>query len=125
MGSSTGPTPATVELVWERDGGRCARCGAGLQRSARGTGWSLHHRRPRGMGGSRVGWVNLPPNLVLLCGSGVTGCHGWVESNRAEAIELGWLVSRIGVQTAAEIPVAYWDGTLRFLDDTGGYTLAA
>lgn len=121
MGRSTGPSPAIVEAVWVRDEGRCARCGAGLQRSDRGRSWSVHHRRPRGMGGSRVAWVNLPSNLVLLCGSGVDGCHGWVEANRAEAVELGWLVSRIGVQTPARIPVPYWDGTLRLLDDEGGW----
>lgn len=75
------------------------------------------------MGGSKTAWVNLAANLVLLCGSGVTGCHGWVESNRAEATELGWLVSRIGIQRAEDIPVPYWDGLLHRLDDEGGYVI--
>lgn len=29
---------------------------------------------------------------MLLCGSGTTGCHGWVHGHPAEAYRLGWLV---------------------------------
>jgi hypothetical protein len=44
---------------------------------------SVHHRRPRMMGGSRNESTYIKPaNLIVLCGSGTTGCHGWVESNR-------------------------------------------
>lgn len=114
----TGPTPATVELVWVRDGGRCARCGIGLNRGARGTAWSVHHRRPRGMGGSRSAWVNEAANLLLLCGTGVTGCHGWVESHRADARDLGWLIPANAVYTSHDVAVPYWDG-LFFLTDYG------
>lgn len=119
MARKTDPTPATVELVWIRDNGSCARCCRGLSRPDRGRSWSVHHRRPRGVGGTSLAWVNLPANLVLLCGSGVTGCHGWVESHRGEAIELGWLVSRLGYLLAEDIPVQYHDGLYR-LDDDGG-----
>ena len=35
---------------------------------------SIHHVLPRGQGGDDV-WENLVP----LCGSGTTGCHGGVE----------------------------------------------
>lgn len=44
------------------------------------------------MGGSRDPLTNTAANLVCLCGSGTTGCHGWVEHNKAEARELGLLV---------------------------------
>lgn len=58
-------------------------------------GWSIHHRVPRGAGGAKhVPWINLPANLLLLCGSGTTGCHGWIEKHRAESIEKGWLMLR-------------------------------
>lgn len=81
------PLPPDVRrLVIERDRGRCRRCG--------GPGGSIHHRLPRGMGGTRWAGIHSPELLVLLCGDGTTGCHGWIESNRAEALRLGWLLSR-------------------------------
>ena len=71
-----------------RDGPYCARC-------ARST-WdypaSVHHRRPRGMGGTRDPRSSDPRNLVSVCGSGVTGCHGWIESHRDQARAAGWLL---------------------------------
>lgn len=104
MTRNTGPTVATVQLVWERDRGACARCGLNVRKEDRGTSWSLHHRRPRGMGGTRHIWVNLPANLAVLCGSGTTGCHGWVEGNRSTAVDAGWLVSGLGRTLPADIP---------------------
>lgn len=49
---------------------------------------NIHHRQPRPVG------PNTMENLVHLCGSGTTGCHGWVEHNRPKAKDLGLLVSR-------------------------------
>jgi len=46
------------------------------------------------MGGSKGSFINEAANLLALCGSGVTGCHGEVESNRARAYDLGLLVHR-------------------------------
>lgn len=43
------------------------------------------------MGGTKRG-VNSLANLALVCGSGTTGCHGYIESHREEAYERGWLV---------------------------------
>lgn len=77
---------ALRKLVHERDEGRCQRCGAFIGSRPR----SLHHRRARGMGGSRL--ANTAANLILLCGTGTTGCHGWIESNRTKAEKLGFLV---------------------------------
>ena len=82
----TGPSIETREQVRWRDRDRCRRCGKPT--------WQIHHRKPRGMGGTRDPLINSPANLVLLCGSGTTGCHGWVESHRTEAREQGWLVSQ-------------------------------
>ena len=90
---NTGPDFDTVMAVLHRDGYRCVRCGTPIE-GDRGVHWSLHHRAPRGMGGTRRPEVNSPSNLIPLCGSGVTGCHGFVESHRAEALDAGWLVSR-------------------------------
>lgn len=50
----------------------CGICG---ERSATG-----HHVISRGQGGDDV-----PANIVALCGSGTTGCHGEIENNNVSA----------------------------------------
>lgn len=40
---------------------------------------SVQHRRAQGMGGTDRTDTHELPNLLILCGDGVTGCHGWVE----------------------------------------------
>lgn len=48
------------------------------------------------------------------------GCHGRVESERAAAYEMGWLVRRNGVRAPSEVPI--WSpvlGAWFLLDDTG------
>lgn len=55
---------------------------------------NTHHRTPRGMGGSKDPRLGLPSNLLRVCGTGITGCHGWIESNRSVAATLGFLVRR-------------------------------
>lgn len=88
MSRATGPTQATRALVLTRDAHACQWCGRQVYEG----GYSIHHRRPRGMGGSRRRDANSPANLVVLCGSGTTGCHGLVESHRDEARARGLLV---------------------------------
>ena len=66
--------------IWLRDGGRCRRC--------KEEGTDIHHRLPRKMGGTTWEHIHDPDLLVLLCRS----CHAWVESNRAQANEEGWLL---------------------------------
>lgn len=46
------------------------------------------------MGGTWREDTNSPANLVILCGTGTESCHGWVETNRAEAYRLGLLVKQ-------------------------------
>ena len=71
-------------VVYARDEWACVRCG-------QGHGLSVHHRRPRGMGGTSRPEIHAMANLLTLCGDGTRGCHGWVESNRTEATRLGFL----------------------------------
>ena len=113
---STGPSPATRQLVLERDGYRCVSCRSSIY--GHGQGFSIHHRMPRGMGGTRNPEVNLPANLLLLCGSGTTGCHGWLESHREKAKEWGYLIRR-GTASPAFEPVLTADGWRRFDNDGG------
>lgn len=95
--ADTGPTAVQRRAVAERAGYRCELClrvlgwpdGAAIAWS---TPHSFHHRRPRGMGGTTRTATNEPPNLLLLCGTGTTGCHGRVEANRDLAYRLGWLL---------------------------------
>lgn len=99
--------PATVELGWERAQGCCERCGKGLDWHDRGWGWSAHHREARGSGGSRLPHVSKVSNMLILCGSGVTGCHGIVETGRSAATDLGYLVSRHGLRRPKDVPVLH------------------
>jgi hypothetical protein len=74
----TGPSPKVRRLVLERDGYACVRCG----QSVIGRPYSLQHRQRRSQSGS-----NSPSNLVVLCGTGTTGCHEQVDSRRDPADE--------------------------------------
>jgi hypothetical protein len=94
----TGPSVKVRDAVYDRAGFRCEVCGA-----AGAYTYSLHHRRPRGMGGSRAEDTDQPPNLLLICGSGTTGCHGRIESYRENARDLGLLLRPW--QDPAETPV--------------------
>ncbi|MFI6168837.1 HNH endonuclease [Nocardia sp. NPDC051052] len=103
---STGPTADVRDQVAERSAGLCERCGQE---------WAaqIHHRRPRGAGGSRLPDTNSLSNLLHICAQ----CHAWIESFREQALALGWLV-RQG-NSPAEIPVSY-RGELRWLQPDGG-----
>lgn len=112
----TARTRAVVKHRAERYGYPvCERCG-------RASGTNVHHRRPRGLGGSKDLATNLPSNLLLLCGSGTTGCHGWIESQRTEAKANGWLLEQW--QSPLETPVRVHDRGLVLLDNIGGMTPA-
>lgn len=110
-----GPTQQVRNQVYERSQGKCEWCG-----QPPSWGSSVHHRKPRGMGGSRKVHVNAAANLLFLCGSGVTGCHGWVESNRQEAVTYGLLVPRPAFP--ATTPIFYRRKRWVLLQDDGSVT---
>lgn len=118
----TGPSRAVRNLVMEREGRACAACGV----SVTGQPFSIQHRRPRGMGGTSDPAANSLSNLVLMCGTGVTGCHGLAESRDPEMNARGfWLTFG---EPPAETPVMlaseHGSGVLVWLDDDGGYSAA-
>lgn len=80
----TGPTAKTVQIVKDRAGNHCERCGHNVEERPA----AVHHRRPRGMGGTNRPGTNSPSNLLLLCDP----CHLTVESSREISREQGWLV---------------------------------
>jgi len=89
----TGPSKTVRRFVLHRDNGQCVRCGKTVYNTHSEQPvqqYSLQHRRARGMGGSKDPQTNSPVNLILLCGTATTGCHGYVESHRDEARYYGW-----------------------------------
>lgn len=78
-----------------RDLGQCVACGLtvvvedgnGLRPVQQ---YSLQHRVARGMGGRSV--IDEPFNLLTMCGTGTTGCHGRAESDPDWARSRGYRV---------------------------------
>lgn len=120
----TGPTKATRELVADRAGFCCEVCGALLRTLE--LGWvavgSVHHRRPRAMGGTTRVETNSPANLLLVCGTGTTGCHQLIEANRTRALAAGHLVRQ--TDDPAAIPTLLHRGWVTLTHD-GTYQEAA
>lgn len=108
----SGFSPAVRALVYARAGNCCEVCGVYTY------GGSIHHRRPRGMGGDKRPETNRASNGLLTCGSGVTGCHGDIEAERGTSLALGLLVRRNDLP--AQVPVHLRIGFV-LLDDTGNY----
>jgi hypothetical protein len=108
-----------------RAGHRCEICGVLLGAGQEGT---VHHRLPRGMGGTSDPDVHRLDRLMLLCGGalgGVKGCHGYVEANGALALANGWKVPH-GAGPAADtmaVPVLLYSGRRVLLDPYGPFYL--
>lgn len=105
---NTNPLRRIVQAVRHRDMDMCVVCGGtnALQ---------THHRRARGMGGTRRADTNEPQNLVTVCAS----CHHRIELNRAHAYRLGLLVHQ--TENPAEVPIHTWRGVI-FLTPAGSFT---
>lgn len=95
----------------ERAEGMCEICGINPANNA-------HHRKNRSQGG-----LDDLSNLLLLCGSGTTLCHGYVTARfknsplwPADPRKRGWTVWRS--QIPRQVPVLYRGQVCR-LDDEG------
>lgn len=111
---NTGPTPAVVDAVLERAMHSCEVCTAGLG-DRRGEDYHVHHRRPRQMGGTRRPGTNYPGNLLVLC----PDCHEQIESNRAIAYDMGWLVPQN--EDPKTVAVLVQRDQWKYLTDDAGY----
>lgn len=87
--------------IKERDGNRCARCGAVND-------LHVHHRQLRSAGADERAC-----NRVTLCAV----CHHWVHYHPGMATEAGWLVSRY--DDPGQVPVRHvlWPGVQVLLTD--------
>lgn len=97
-------------LVRQRSGGICEVCG--VQRAT-----NFQHRKNRSQGGR---W--LAANGLDVCGSGTTGCHGFIHANPAKSYEAGWSVKSTGNEVT--VPVKTWHGFVT-LDNEGNYLAVA
>lgn len=104
---ATGFTPKVRQVIVERSSGRCEVMAEGCTFTAT----AIHHRRPRGMGGSRRPDTNRASNGLATCDS----CHRRVESLRDESRSRGWLVMQN--QPPAGVPVVYRGQRTLLLDD--------
>lgn len=86
----TGPDKQTRQVVLERDSWTCACCGDPIDLR----GYSLQHRVPRGAGGTSDPEINNPSNLITLCGSATSGCHGAAEGRSKVMNRAGYWLER-------------------------------
>lgn len=112
MSRKTGPSKAQADIVIARAGGLCE---AEFVEECNGQAEQMHHRRPRGMGGTRRRDANSPAGILHIC----LPCHNAIESFRGVARERGFLISQHNVAPASHIGV-WRRGELVLLDDLGG-----
>jgi hypothetical protein len=110
----TGPSRKVRALVLERDNWSCVACGRDI---SDGQPYSIQHRVARGQGGG-----NEMSNLVTLCGSAVTGCHGQCESRDREMQAKGyWLESWQSPAAEGVMVHSHQSGVTVWLSPDGGY----
>lgn len=86
---------------------RCEKCGKAGANNA-------HHRVNASQRGR-----SILSNLLLLCGSGTTGCHGWVTNHPELARQGGWSVR--SYMTPRTVVVSLFGGRRVYLTDGGDY----
>lgn len=97
-------SPKTRRQLRERADNYCEVCGLAFATNA-------HHRKNRSQGGG-----DELSNLMFLCGSGVTGCHGQITEHPAESYINGWSVRQ--PRNPLHVPVMYRGGWVT-LDNLG------
>ena len=100
--------------IQDRDVCCCVRCGHYCLNEPH----SVHHRQVKGMGGSKH--RDHPANLIVLCGTGTTGCHGYVHAHPTVSYRLGYLVRSTTRPESAPVWAAGAEWVL--LDDDYGLT---
>jgi 5-methylcytosine-specific restriction protein A len=101
-------TVRTRNMIHRRANGRCEKCGMPLPTALA----QIHHRRPRGMGGTRRRESATASNGMYVH----LACHMDIESNRQLALANGWLVQQ--THEPVDVAVKLWNGWM-MLDDEG------
>ena len=99
----------------QRQGWHCMRCGRNLHDPTVWPGRSGHHRQLRRRADPTV--RDLPCNIVELCGSGTTGCHGWTHAHPADAERFGYIIP--SWRGPLSVPIRDWNGDWWWLLDDG------
>lgn len=107
------PSREVCRLVDIRDRQECVRCGSPLW----GVSASRHHRHKRS---HPFPGLHHASNLVLLCGSGTMGCHGWVHGHERQSRRMGWIVSAYN-DHPENVPIWTRRHGWVLLDDEGSY----
>jgi len=92
-------TDKTRHLIRDRAKHRCELCGTAIREAGQ-----IHHRKPRGMGGTKDLQSRSAANGLYVH----LKCHAKIESERWKAYQNGWLVRQDDV--SEETPVLMWDG---------------
>lgn len=104
-------TRAVKQTILDRAGDHCEVCGVNKP-------VDIHHRIPRGAGGSKDERLGQPSNGLAIC----RPCHDLIESRREFALDRGWLIHRGWSMrndvSAADVPVI-WQGDWALLSDDG------
>lgn len=98
---------AVRSTIKDRANGYCERCGLPLRR-----GGQVHHRRPRGMGGTSTVEAGSVSNGCWVH----PHCHLDVERNREKSLSEGWLVQQ--GKDPQHTPI-YRQGKWVYLRETG------
>jgi hypothetical protein len=104
-------TATARRITRDRSGGDCELRIDGV---CLGRATNFQHRRNRSQQGP---WA--PSNGIDVCGSGTTGCHGYIHQNPKEADDNGWTV--LSWEHWGSKPARFWHG-LVLLSDDGSWT---
>lgn len=98
-------TESTRQQVEERAKGLCEVCGSPVEVP------QIHHRKPRGMGGTKNPASRSAANALYVH----FRCHEWIERNRSEAYGMGYLVHQ--TEQSSDKPVLLPTGWFLLQDD--------
>lgn len=110
---STGFSAAVRDIISDRSGGVCELL---IPMVCTGMAQVMHHRRPRGIGGTRRVDTNQPSSALHICDA----CHRHLETvERGVARSNGWLVSQYA--SPVNVPVFYRGRVRLLLTNEGGF----
>lgn len=102
------PSSEICEIVDQRDGRSCARCGKSLY-TVYG---ARHHRKLRSQASKAE--KHTASNLIDVCET----CHRWIHAHPAESYERGYLIH--SYESPEDVPIYHKRYGWVMLDNNGG-----